>query len=339
MFTEDFDFILPNDLIAREPVMPRDSCRLMVLDKSRQHIADKVFYDLESIIREGDVLVFNDSRVIPARLILSYKERDVEVFLHKRLNDTDWLAMVRPGKFFVPGFVLPVYDGLEIEVVSVCDDGQRIMRFSDGRDKQNKALESIGRVPFPPYIKSTNATSDDYQTVFAQDEGSVAAPTAGLHFTDELLNKLKNKGVLFEFVTLHIGLGTFMPIKAHNIEEHIMHSENYYLDEGTASRLSVAKKAGRRIVAVGTTSVRVLEDSFDSMNGFVPGERETNIFIYPGYAWKAVDSLITNFHLPKSSLMLLTCAFGGTDFIMRAYNEAIGKKYRFYSFGDAMMIF
>ncbi|MBU0667901.1 tRNA preQ1(34) S-adenosylmethionine ribosyltransferase-isomerase QueA [Patescibacteria group bacterium] len=338
MFTEDFDFILPDNLIASEPKSPRDACRLMVIERSSGRIGHKYFYQLENILEKGDVLVFNDSKVIPARIILPYKERYVEIFLIKRVNETDWFAMVRPGKFFRPGFVLLVGEGLKVSVVSVLDDGQRIVRFSDGVELQEQVIRNVGKTPFPPYIKKTTASFEDYQTVFAKDEGSVAAPTAGLHFTKRLLEKLRKKGVLLEFVTLHIGLGTFMPIKAKKVMEHVMHYENYYLDDRTANRLSVAKKEGRRIIAVGTTSVRVLEDSYDKEKGFLAGQRETNLFIYPGYEWKAVDALITNFHLPKSSLLLLTCAFGGTELVMRSYKEAIELGYRFYSFGDAMII-
>ncbi len=338
MLTESFDYVLPEQLIAHEPLAPRDACRLMVMDRERNTIQHERFSHLASILKPGDVLVFNNSKVLPARLMLEHKGRMVEVFLTKRLNSTDWLALVRPGRIFVRGLSLNVTDQLGLEILDIAEDGQRTVRFSDGGDLLEDVLRKVGQAPYPPYIKNTKASFDDYQTVYAEDEGSVAAPTAGLHFTKRLLSMLKGVGVQQEFVTLHVGLGTFLPIKSKKIEEHFMHYETYSIDHSTAKRLSEAKKDGRRIIAVGTTAVRVLEDSFNSQYGFRSGRRDTNMYIYPGYEWKAVDALITNFHLPKSSLLLLTCSFGGTDFVLRAYKEAIKRQYRFYSFGDAMFI-
>lgn len=338
MRTDSFDYVLPEEFIAHDPVSPRDSCRLMVLNRVRQHVEHNIFCDLKSLLRPGDVLVFNNSRVIPARLLLSYKNRLVEVLLTKRINQTDWLALVRPGRIFKPGTVVQVSDALSLTVQEVRNDGQRLVRFSKGDPLQSKVLQHIGTTPYPPYIKDTKASSEDYQTVYARDEGSIAAPTAGLHFTDRLLKDLASRGVQQEFVTLHVGLGTFLPLKADKVEDHFMHYESYSLENDTAERLTEAKRNGRRIIAVGTTVIRVLEDSFDSEHSFQAGQRDTNLFIYPGYDWKCVDALITNFHLPKSSLLLLTCSFGGTDFVLRAYKEAVAQKYRFYSFGDAMFI-
>lgn len=338
MRTESFDYVLPEELIAREPVSPRDACRLMVLDRHKKSIEDHIFHEIIDVLRPGDVLVFNDSRVIPARLLIRYNNRLIEVFLTKRLNELEWLALVRPGRIFKPGTELKVSDELSFTVEEIQDDGQRLLRFSEGDPLQHKVLRHIGAPPYPPYIKETKASFDDYQTVYARDEGSVAAPTAGLHFTERLLDDLHGRGVQLEFVTLHVGLGTFLPLKADKVEDHFMHSESYSLGKGAADRLNTAHKEKRRIIAVGTTAVRVLEDSFEISQGFQAGERETNIFIYPGYEWKCVDGLITNFHLPKSSLLLLTCSFGGTDFVLDAYKKAVENSYRFYSFGDAMFI-
>lgn len=338
MNVQDFDYVLPDDLIASEPASPRDSCRLMVLDRSSELIHHERFYDLPQELRAGDVLVFNNSKVIPARLLLQHDNREVEVFLTRRLNSTDWLALVRPGKLFQVGSCFVVGDGLELVVEEIRLDGQRVVRFSDGGDFQKEVLYRLGQAPFPPYIQKTSATFEDYQTIYAEEEGSVAAPTAGLHFTEKIFGELRKKGVQLEFVRLDVGIGTFRPLKTDVVEDHIMHEERYFLEQKTAERLTRARNEGRRIIAVGTTSVRVLEDSFDPGAGFVPGERETDIFIYPGYEWKCTDGLITNFHLPKSSLLLLVSAFAGKDFVSRAYAKAIEQRYRFYSFGDAMFI-
>jgi S-adenosylmethionine:tRNA ribosyltransferase-isomerase len=337
MLTDSFDYNLPKSFIAKKPVSPRDSCRLMVLNRKNHQISHQHFYNLPNFLRAGDVLVFNDSKVIPARLILPYKNRNVEVFLVKRVDNFKWEVLVNPGKIFKKGFELKLENNLSLEVVEVLPDGQRLIRFSDGGIKQKEFLEHSGKAPYPPYIKDSNAKFEEYQTVYANDEGSIAAPTAGLHFTEKLLDKLRNKGILTEFATLHVGLGTFMPIKTANIHDHEMHYEQYSIDTETASRLSKAKKDGQRIIAVGTTAVRVLEDSFVDSE-FKPGRRQTNLYIYPGYKWKCIDGLITNFHLPKSSLLLLVSAFAGKDFVMGSYKMAAEMKYRFYSFGDAQLI-
>lgn len=338
MRLEDFSYVLPPELIASAPVFPRDSCRLMVLDRATQTFQHQHFYDLPAFLRKGDVLIFNDSKVIPARLVFKHGAKKVELFLLRAVSDDQWLALCRPGKIFRVGDIFQLDAHLGFTVEEILEDGQRLVRFSRGGRELQAVLKELGKPPFPPYIKETKATFEDYQTVYAKEDGSVAAPTAGLHFTDELFERLKNKGVSVEFVTLHVGLGTFLPIKTADIQNHQMHREFYHLDEMTAKRLTAAWRAGRRLIAVGTTSVRVLETVFDPRRGFLPVTGETGIFIYPGYHWKVVQGLITNFHLPKSTLLLLTSAFAGKDFVFSAYQEAIAQKYRFYSFGDAMFI-
>lgn len=333
----EFSFELPPELIAQKPAEPRDSCRLMVLDRSAATIQDKHFRDLETLLQPGDVLVMNNSRVLPARILFKYEEKQVELFLLRKVDSEHWIAIGKPGKVLVPGKTFQLEHGLSFEVQEVFPDGQRRVRFSLAGKELEEVLEKIGVPPFPPYIKNPEASFEDYQTVYAAEKGSVAAPTAGLHFTKELLERLQTKGVQLEFVTLHVGLGTFLPVKTKTIEDHHMHSELFLLDQNVAERLSIAKKDGRRIIAVGTTSVRVLESTYGK-SGFQAGYGETAIFIYPGYQWKAVDGLITNFHLPQSTLLMLVSAFAGKDFVLRAYNHAIEQKYRFYSFGDAMIL-
>ena len=338
MRTDSFDYHLPAQLIAKEPVIPRDSCRLMVLERSTHHLKDRHFFDLDKILQKGDVLVFNNSKVMPARILFSWNNKKVEIFLLRQLNQYEWIVLAKPGKLLQKGVSLPINKQLEMEVLDIQEDGSRLVRFSVGGKAFEEMLEKIGSVPLPPYIKNSRANFEDYQTVYAKAIGSVAAPTAGLHFTPRLLKKLEAKGVQLEFVTLHVGAGTFLPIKNQWIEKHRMHSEFFQLDFGTAKRLTEAKNMGRRLIAVGTTAVRVLESSFDTRFGFQAGVGETAIFIYPGYHWKCTDGLITNFHLPKSTLLLLTSSFGGKDFVLKAYQEAIKKHYRFYSFGDAMIL-
>lgn len=338
MKTSFFDYELPQNLIAQNPASPRDACKLMILDKVTSTITNAVFSKLGSYLNSGDVLVFNDSRVIPARIIFLHNGREVEIFLTRKLSDVSWLAIGKPGKILQKGAFFDVGEGLKINITDVRDDGQRVLVFSGDLDSFNEKLHRVGRTPLPPYIKNSSAEFSDYQTVYAREEGSVAAPTAGLHFTQQLLAELKQKGVQLLFVTLHIGLGTFLPIKSENVEDHVMHSEFFSISSEAAGILNVARKSGRRIIAVGTTSVRVLESNFNESKGFSAGYGETSIYIYPGYVWKCVDGLITNFHLPKSTLLLLTCSFGGPDFVLKAYSEAVIRKYRFYSFGDAMLI-
>jgi S-adenosylmethionine:tRNA ribosyltransferase-isomerase len=333
-----FNYRLSPSLIAKEPTSPRDACRLMVLDQKFKTIQDKHFFDLVALLRPGDVLVFNDSRVIPARILFTHQKKKIELFLIRPQNKNTWIVLGKPGKIFRKGSIFSLHEDLQCEVLRSLSDGQKLVRFSKSGPLLEKILDQIGLAPFPPYIKNSRASFEDYQTVYAKEKGSVAAPTAGLHFTPRLLKKLKARGIQLEFVTLHVGPGTFMPVKTRTLEHHRMHSEFFTLRPQTAKRLNKARKEGQRIIAVGTTSVRVLESNFHPQLGFRDGQGETKIFIYPGYRWKCVDGLITNFHLPKSTLLALTCSFGGYDFVMKAYREAIKKRYRFYSFGDTMLI-
>lgn len=337
MKTDFFSFHLPEELIAQKPAVPRDSCRLMLLERKTGGISHHRFFDLPKFLKKGDVLVMNNSKVIPARMIFQHNGKDAELFLLRKESGTTWKAIGKPGKILQAGREFFIAPDFSFEVLEVFPDGQRKVRFRVEEEKLDASIEQYGQTPLPPYIKNPSSKPEDYQTVFAKHKGSVAAPTAGLHFTPELFAAIEKMGVKVVFVTLHVGLGTFMPIKTDEVESHTMHSEIFELSAEAAGELQQAKNDGRRIIAVGTTSVRVLESSFGE-NGFVPGTRETSIYIYPGYTWKCVDALITNFHLPQSSLLLLTCSFGGTDFIFKAYTEAVERKYGFYSFGDAMFI-
>ncbi len=339
MQTADFDYELPPELIASDPLPQRDAARLMHIDRRTSEIDGWHFYDLPQLLKKGDVLVFNQSKVIPARIIFYVGEKEVEIFLLKKVSSVSWQVLVRPGKFFKEAALVAIDDRVTVEVEQVCDDGTRIVKFDyDGTPEQlDQHLESIGDTPLPPYIKNSKASFDDYQTVYAKEKGSVAAPTAGLHFNDKLLSELKDIGVGIEFVTLHVGMGTFAPVKTEDLQSHKMHSEWYELSDGVAERLNQAKKDGRRVIAVGTTSVRVLESCW-SGGELKAGAGETDIFIFPGYKWKVVDGLITNFHLPKSTLLMLVSSFAGIDLMKAAYDRAIAEKYRFYSFGDGMFI-
>ena len=338
MKTSDFSFELPDDLIAQEPASPRDACRLMVLDKQQKSVHHKHFYDLPDFLREGDVLVMNNSRVIPARLLFQHQGKKIELFLLRHHQGNEWFAIGKPGKVLKSGTVFRIADDFSFEVLEILPDGRRKILFHVGENNLDSLIDKYGNTPLPPYIHSKKSKPEDYQTVYAKHTGSVAAPTAGLHFTDKLLDKLHQIGVKTVFVTLHVGLGTFLPIKSDTVENHQMHSEIFELSGDAAEELQTARIQGRRIIAVGTTSVRVLESSFDPANGFKSKVGETAIYIYPGYQWKCVDGLITNFHLPQSTLLLLTCSFGGVDFVLDAYKQAIQERYRFYSFGDAMLI-
>lgn len=338
MDLNEFDYHLPSGLIAQKPISPRDACRLMVLNRKNRTIQHQHFFDLGDFLQTGDVLVFNNSKVLPARLLFQKDQKEVELFLLRQIRDGEWLAIGKPGKILREGRSFHIAKNLSFTLVKVLPDGQRHVKFSLQGRAFDQALEQLGLPPFPPYIKTPKATFDDYQTIYAKHPGSVAAPTAGLHFTDRLLKKLYVKGIQCEFVTLHVGLGTFLPVKTHLVEDHIMHQELFHMDAATAERLTKAFREGRRIFAVGTTSVRVLETAFDGKKSFFPGIRDTALYIYPGYEWKCVQGLITNFHLPKSTLLLMVCSFAGQEFVLHAYREAIQKKYRFYSFGDAMLI-
>jgi S-adenosylmethionine:tRNA ribosyltransferase-isomerase len=339
MKVEEFNYELPKELIAQTPYDKRDEARLMVLDKENKTIEHKIFRDVLEYLNPGDCLVINDTKVIPARL---YGKKDtganVEFLLLKNLTGNEWEAMVRPGNKLKVGTKVEFGDGLlEAEILEVMPGGNRRVKF-EYKGIFNEILDQIGLMPLPPYITETLKDKDKYQTVYAKYEGSAAAPTAGLHFTEELLEKVKAKGVEIAKVTLHVGIGTFRPVKVETVEEHEMHSEHFYIKADEAEKINRAKKNGNKIIAVGTTSCRVLESVADE-NGMVKEiEGDTNIFIYPGYKFKCIDSLITNFHLPESTLIMLVSSLAGKDFIMEAYEEAVKEKYKFFSFGDAMII-
>lgn len=337
MKVTDFDYDLPKELIAQHPMEPRDHSRLLVLDKDTGVIQHRHFYDLPEYLRPGDLLVFNDTRVIPARL---YGNKDtganVEVLLLTRKNTTDWEALVRPGKKLQIGAKIKFSDELSCTIVDHTDFGGRVVRFEfDGVFEE--ILDRIGETPLPPYITAPLEDKERYQTVYNRERGSAAAPTAGLHFTQELLGKIREMGCEEVFVTLHVGLGTFRPVSVENIEDHNMHREFYTVSEEAAAAINKAKAEGRRIVAVGTTAVRTLE-SAGASGVMKAGGAWTQIFIYPGYRYKFVDALVTNFHLPQSTLMMLVSALSSRDIILQTYAEAVKEKYRFFSFGDAMFI-
>jgi len=341
MKLKDFWYPLPSELIAQHPTERRDQSRLIVLDRKEKSITHRTFRDIQEYLLKGDCLVINNTRVIPARL-LGEKEGTggkIEFVLLKRLENDTWEVILKPGRRARVGSRFVFGDGrLRAEILKIVDGGNRIVRFFyDGVFEE--VLDQVGIVPLPPYITEELEDKERYQTVYSRINGSAAAPTAGLHFTEELLEQIKAKGVEVAEVTLHVGLGTFRPVKVENIEEHHMHKEYYSISEQACETINRARKSGNRVIAVGTTSVRVLETAADD-SGFVrPGQGETDIFIYPGYRFKAIDGLITNFHLPESTLIMLVCAFAGRDFIMEAYKEAIDRRYRFFSFGDAMFIY
>ena len=341
MKLKDFDFTLPEELIAQTPLEDRSSSRLMVLDKHSGEIEHRTFKDIIHYLHPGDCLVLNNTKVMPARLF-GIKEgtgAHVEVLLLKQLEGDQWETLVKPAKRVKVGTVIDFGEGkLKAECIDIVEHGGRVFRFSyDGIFYE--ILDDLGEMPLPPYIHEQLDNPDRYQTVFAKEIGSAAAPTAGLHFTEELLEEIRAKGIQTAFVTLHVGLGTFRPVSAENIEEHEMHSEFYQMPEETAQKLNEVRKNGGRIISVGTTSTRTLETIANRHNGsFVAESGWTNIFIYPGYEWKAIDGLVTNFHLPKSSLVMLVSALAGRENILRAYNTAVKERYRFFSFGDAMFI-
>ena len=339
MKVEDFNYELPKELIAQTPYDKRDEARLMVLDRKTESIDHKIFRDVIDYLEPGDCLVINDTKVIPARL---YGKKDtganVEFLLLKRIEGDDWEAMVRPGNKLRPGSKVEFGDGLlKAEVLEVMPGGNRRVRF-EYNGIFNEILDQIGLMPLPPYITEKLKDKSKYQTVYAKYEGSAAAPTAGLHFTEELLEKVKEKGVDIAKVTLHVGIGTFRPVKVENVEDHSMHSEHFYIKKEEAEKINKAKETGHRVIAVGTTSCRVLESVADENGKVKEIEADTNIFIYPGYKFKCIDSLITNFHLPESTLIMLVSSLAGKDFVLRAYKEAVDQKYKFFSFGDAMII-
>jgi S-adenosylmethionine:tRNA ribosyltransferase-isomerase len=338
MKLEEFNYDLPKELIAQEPAEPRDSCRLMTLDKYTGAYEHHHFRDILNEIRPGDVFVFNNTRVIPARLYGHKKDTGgkVEVLLLTPKGNDEWEVLVNPGKKALPGVTIDFGDGCSCEVLDKTDFGGRLVRFSYTGDF-DQLLNKIGEMPTPPYIKKKLENNDEYQTVYAKYNGSAAAPTAGLHFTPDLMEKMKEKGAKELFVTLHVGIGTFRPVSEENIEDHEMHKEWYTVSQDVADEINKAKSEGRRIIAVGTTSVRTLESAGKS-GKVVPGANWTSLYIYPGFQWKIVDAIVTNFHLPESTLIMMMASFAGTDHILNAYKEAVKQKYRFFSFGDAMFI-
>lgn len=340
MKVSDFDFYLPEELIAQHPLEKRDESRLMVLDKKTGEIEHKKFYDIIDYLNKGDTLVLNNTRVMPARLI-GEKENTggkIEFLLLKRVEGDKWECLAKPGKSAREGRRFAFGNGLlKAEVIEVLENGNRIVEFYyEGIFEQ--VLDSLGEMPLPPYIHEKLDDKERYQTVYSKEEGSAAAPTAGLHFTKELLKKIQDKGVNIVYLTLHVGLGTFRPVKVEEIEKHNMHSEFYMLSKESADIINETKKRGNRIISVGTTSTRTLE-TIGYENGMVKEQSGwTNIFIYPGYKFKVVDNLITNFHLPESTLIMLVSTLAGRENVMNAYNVAVKEKYRFFSFGDAMFI-
>ena len=336
-----FDFELPEELIAQRPSDKRDHSRLLVIDKDNKKYEDKMFYDIVDYFHDGDVLVRNNTKVIPARL-LGIKEKTgahCELLLLRQLEGDNWECLTRPAKSLKVGARVDFGNGeLIAECIEEKEEGQRVFKFIYSGIFM-EVLDKLGKMPLPPYIREQLCGNDRYQTVYAKYEGSAAAPTAGFHFTDEIFDKLKAKGVTIVDVTLHIGLGTFRPVKVDDTKDHIMHSEFYEIDKEAADILNKAKAEGRRIIAVGTTSTRTLEANISKYGCFKPTKEDTNIFIEPGYTYKAIDCLVTNFHLPKSTLIMLVSAFMGREFTLEVYKHAVDNKYRFFSFGDAMFIY
>lgn len=341
MNVKEFDYELPEELIAQDPLKDRAASRLLVLDKKSGDIEHRTFRDIKSYLRAGDVLVINNTKVIPARLY-GVKEGTgacIELLLLKNKGNDVWETLVKPGKKARPGAVISFGDGiLKGEIIDVAEDGNRLIRFSY-QGIFNEILDQLGQVPLPPYITHKLEDRSRYSTVYEKYEGSAAAPTAGLHFTKELLQEIRDMGVQIAEVTLHVGLGTFRPVKVDKVEEHHMHSEFYSIEEDQAELINRAKAQGRRVIAVGTTSCRTLESAADRKGHVQAGSGWTDIFIYPGFEFKILDALITNFHLPQSTLLMLISALAGKDKIMKAYEEAIKERYRFFSFGDAMFIY
>lgn len=341
--THDFYYDLPEELIAQFPSTERDMCRLMVLDRETGRVEHKVFRDIIDYLNPEDMLVVNSSKVIPARLLGTTEKTGapMELLLLRMLDSGEWETLVRPGKKAKLGASFTFGGILRATVTDIVEGGNRVVKFDYDTEKYKtvyEVLDAIGNMPLPPYITKKLENKSDYQTVYAKEEGSAAAPTAGLHFTDELLERIKAKGVGYGEVTLHVGLGTFRPVKVDKIEEHLMHGEYFHITDEVAEEINRRRERGGRIIAVGTTSSRVLE-SVSTSDGRVHAiDGETSIFIYPGYKFKAVDALITNFHLPESTLIMLVSALAGKDRVMNAYEEAVREKYRFFSFGDAMLI-
>ncbi len=340
MKTSDFTFELPEELIAQDPLADRSSSRLLVLDKESGGIRHEVFKNVVSYLKKGDCLVLNDTKVLPARLI-GEKEgtgAKIEVLLLKRRQDNVWETLVKPGRKAKPGTRISFGGGKLVgEVTGIVDEGNRLVRF-EFEGIFEEVLDELGQMPLPPYITHQLEDKNRYQTVYAKHEGSAAAPTAGLHFTKELLKEIEEKGVRLAYVTLHVGLGTFRPVKVEDVTDHHMHSEFYSVDETAAQAINQTRKEGGRIISVGTTSTRTLESVADVDGHIEPKSGWTDIFIYPGYEFKVIDALITNFHLPESTLLMLVSALAGKEHILAAYEEAVRERYRFFSFGDAMFI-
>ena len=336
--TSDFDYFLPEELIAQTPANPRDSSRLLHYDRKTDEVEHLIFRDIENLLNKGDLLVINTTKVYPARM---FAKTDfggkVEILLLKRLNLTDWEVLVKPGKKAKIGTKLTISDELSLEVLGRTETGERVVKFIyDGVFED--IISRIGEMPLPPYITEKLKDKDRYQTVYCKNEGSSAAPTAGLHFTLELMEKLRNKGVEFAEVELCVGLGTFRPVKVDDVTKHEMHSEHYKIDAENAEKINKAKREGRRVIAVGTTSVRTLETCANIDGTVIACEGDTQIFIYPPYKFKCVDALITNFHLPKSTLIMLVSALLGREKTLSLYKKAVDEKYRFFSFGDSMFL-
>ena len=339
MKVSEFNYNLPEELIAQTPIKKRDESRLMVLNREKQTIQHKIFKDIIDYLNPGDVLVRNNTKVIPARLY-GKKETgaNVEFLLLNNIEGDIWECIVRPGnKLHIGTKVIFKDELLKAEILDIMPGGTRKVKF-EYKGIFNEILDKIGLMPLPPYIHEELKEKGRYQTVYAKYNGSAAAPTAGLHFTEELINNLERKGIIIANVTLHVGIGTFRPVKEDTVEKHEMHSEHFYIKQEDAEKINNAKKNGKRVIAVGTTSCRVLESVADENGQVKETEGDTKIFIYPGYKFKILDGLITNFHLPQSTLLMLVSALAGKDYIMKAYNEAVEKKYRFFSFGDAMII-
>ena len=340
MRTDDFDYNLPEELIAQSPLKDRSSSKLLVLDKETGEYEDKVFTDIVDYLNPGDTIVINDTKVLPARLIGAKEETNarIELLLLKDIGDNKWECLAKPVKRLKVGTIVSFGDGLlKARIDEILEEGiTHVTLIYDGILVE--VLDKLGTMPLPPYIHKTLEDQSRYQTVYAKNLGSAAAPTAGLHFTNELLDKIKKKGVNIAKVTLHVGLGTFRPVNVEDVTKHKMHSEYYIMDEKNAEILRNTKKNGKRVIAVGTTSVRTIETIMQKHKDYLPSSGNTDIFIYPGYEFKGVDAIITNFHLPKSTLIMLVSAFAGKENVLNAYEHAIKEKYRFFSFGDAMFI-
>ena len=339
MKTDDFDYYLPEELIAQTPLEKRDNSRLLVLDKISGKTEHKHFFDILNYLKEGDCLVLNNTRVLPARIFGARSDTGsvVEFVLLKQKDTNIWECLAGPGKKAKVGHSFKFSDDLSGEVIEVLDDGNRIVKFYPNGEFLT-VLSEIGQMPLPPYIKEKLSDKERYQTVYSKELGSAAAPTAGLHFTDEILEKLHKMGVKTAFVTLHVGLGTFRPVKVEDVTQHKMHSEHYSVTKEAADIINETKKNGGRVICVGTTSCRTIESVATKYGEICECTGDTEIFIYPGYEFKCMDGLITNFHLPESTLIMLVSAFAGYENVMKAYNEAVAERYRFFSFGDAMLI-